>query len=121
MLLNDEITIAAQQLGRALKQESHLRAYLDALQATRTDAVASALEQKEYELSTDLIACQQLCEQPATDQTRAFLEIREQAQSHPLIAMRNSLHQQVHPYLREVVEEINFVLGVDFADLARSS
>ncbi len=120
MLLNDEITTAARQLGRALNKDSHLRAYLDALKATRTDPEASALEEREVELYADLTACQQICEEPATDQTRAFLEIREQAQSHPLIAMRNNLHQQVHPYLREVVEEINFVLGVDFADLARS-
>jgi cell fate (sporulation/competence/biofilm development) regulator YlbF (YheA/YmcA/DUF963 family) len=121
MSISEEIATAAKKLGRALSQTSYVRPYLEAIKETQEDPVASVLEKREYELYSDLINCQQVCEQPATDQTRAFLEIREQALSHPLIVKRNNLHRQLNPYLREVVEEINFVLGVDFADLARSS
>ena len=99
MSINEEISTAAKQLGRALSQNGHVRLYLEATKETQEDPVASVLEKREYELYGDLITCQQVCEQPATDQTRAFLEIREQALSHPLIVKRNNLHRQLNPYL----------------------
>ena len=120
MQVTEEIKDTARQLGQALCQDDYIRLYLDALQTTRADPDASALEKKMYEVYEELICRQQSGEELSQEDTRAFYELRHQVQNHPLIAKRNDMLNSIRPYLRRVAEEINLVLGVDFAALARS-
>lgn len=120
MEFDEKIRTAALQLGQALRQDLRVRAYLDALQETQSDPEASALEKKMYEVYEGLVTCQQVCEQPNPELTRSFYELRHQVQTHPLISKRYEMLSVLQPYLNEVAEEINFVLGVDFSALARS-
>ncbi len=119
MELDEKIRAAAQQLGQALHQDERVQAYLDALEATQSDPEASALEQKMYEAYEGLVTCQQVCEQPNPELSRAFYELRRQVQTHPLISRRYDMLSVLQPHLNEVAQEINFVLGVDFSALAR--
>jgi cell fate (sporulation/competence/biofilm development) regulator YlbF (YheA/YmcA/DUF963 family) len=120
MQLIEEIKDAARQLGQALHQDDHLRPYLDALQEIQTDPEASALEKKMYEVYEELICRQQGGEDLCQEDTRGFHELRRQEQNHPLISKRDDMLRSIRPYLNQVAEEISFVLGVDFAALARS-
>jgi len=119
MQLTEEVKDAAMQLGQALCQDDYVRLYLDALQETRTDPDISALEKKMYEVYEGLIGHQQADEELSQEETQAFRELRQQVQAHPLIAKRNDMLSSIRPYLRRVAEEMNFVLGLDFASLAR--
>lgn len=119
MELTNEIQTAARQLGQSLRQEEYVRAYLDALNECQIDARASALEKHMYEVYEALIARQQAGEQLSQEDTRDFYELRQQVQAHPLIFRRNDLLRLVRPYLNQVAEEISFLLGVNYAALAK--
>ncbi len=99
MELTEEIKTTALQLGQALRQDEDVRAYLDALQQTQTDPDASALEKKMHEVYEGLIARQQVGEQLNQEDTRAFYELRQLVQHHPLISKRNDLLSSIKPYL----------------------
>jgi cell fate (sporulation/competence/biofilm development) regulator YlbF (YheA/YmcA/DUF963 family) len=119
MPLTEEIKSAAKQLGEALCQDDYVRLYLDALHQTRTDPEVNVLEKKMYEVYEELIARQQVGEELAKEDLRAFSELRRQVQNHPLVTQRNDTLNSIRPYLNQIAEEINFVLGVDFASLTR--
>ena len=119
MELDEKIRAAALQLGLALRQDERVQAYLVALNETQSDPEASALEKRMYEVYEGLVTCQQVCEQPDPELTRAFYELRRQVQMHPLISKRYEMLSVLQPHLNEVAEEIKFVLGVDFSALAR--
>lgn len=119
MELDEKIRAAALQLGQALRQDARVRACIDALEETQRNPEASALEKKMYEVYQGLIICQQVCEQLDPEVARSFCDLRHQVQTHPLISKRYDMLSILQPHLNEVVEEINFVLGVDFSALAR--
>lgn len=119
MELTEEVKIAAHQLGQALCQDDYVRDYLDALKETLTDPDASALEKKMYDEYKTMITHQQSGEELNQDDTRVFYELRQQVQNHPLLSKRDDKIRLVKPYLAQIAEEISFVLGVDYAALAR--
>ncbi len=119
MELTEEIQTAASQLGQSLRQDEHVRAYLDSLKEFQSDPEASALEKKLYEVYETLLARQQAGEQLSQEDIRPFNELRGQVQSHPLISRRNDMLRLVKPYLNQVAEEISFPLGVDYTALAK--
>lgn len=119
MELDERIRVAALQLGQALRQDTRVRAYLDAFEETQNDIEASALEKKMYEAYKGLITCQQVCEQLDPEVARSFYDLRQQVQTHPLISKRYDMLSVLQPHLNEVAEEINFVLGVDFSAMAK--
>lgn len=120
MELTNEIKDAARQLGQALREEEDVHAYLTALQESQANPEASALEKQMYDVYERLIAGQQAGEELSQEDTRAFYELRQQVQTHPLISRRHEMLRFIRPYLSQVAEEISFGLGVDFAALTRS-
>ena len=120
MELTEEIKTAALQLGQALRQDEDVLMYLDALKEVQADPQASALEKRMYEVYEGLIARQQGGEQIGQEETSAFYELRQQVLNHALISKRHEMLRFIRPRLAQIAEEISFVLGVDFAALARS-
>ncbi len=119
MELGEEIKAAARQLGQALRQDDYIRTYIDALKAAQIDPDASALEKKMYDEYKALIARQQVGEGFNQEETRAFFELHQEAQNHPLISKRHDKLRLVKPYLAQIAEEISCVLDVDYAALAK--
>lgn len=119
MELNEEIKAAARQLGQSLRQYDYVRSYLDAFEEIQADPEASAMEEKMYDLYEALIARQQAGEILDREDTRLFYELRQQVQNHPLISKRNDMLRLAKPYLSQVADEISFLLGVDYAVLAK--
>ena len=119
MELTPEIQTAARHLGVCMRQDDYIRKYLDALEETNTDPEANALEKKMYAEYETLIAREQKGEILSYEDTRNFYELRQQVQDHPLISRRNRMHIEIRPYLKQIVEEISFVLGVDYTVLAK--
>ena len=119
MELTEEIKIAARELGQSLRQDNHVRTYLEALKQTQTDPEASALEKKMYDEYEALITRQQTSEQPNQEDTRLFYELRQQVQSHPLISKRRVALGLVRPHLAEMADEISLALGVAYTTLAK--
>jgi len=119
MELTKEIQTAARRLGQCLRQDDYIRKYLDALEETRTNPEANALETKMYAEYERLIAREQEGEILTYEDTREFFELRQQVQDNPLISRRNRTHRQIRPYVHQIAEEISFVLGVDYTPLAK--
>jgi cell fate (sporulation/competence/biofilm development) regulator YlbF (YheA/YmcA/DUF963 family) len=119
MELPPEIQTAARHLGQCMRGDDYIRKYLDALEETRTNPEASALETKMYAEYERLIAREQEGEILSDEDTREFYKLRQQVQDNSLIFRRNRLHRQIRPYLNQVAEEISFVLGVDYIALAK--
>jgi hypothetical protein len=118
--LTEEIKTAAFSLGQALRQDEDVLIYLDAVQEVQADPDVSSLEKRMYKVYEELIARQQCGEQLSQEETGAFYELRQQALGHPLISKRHEMLRFIRPRLAQIAEEISFVLGVDFAALARS-
>lgn len=119
MELTEEIRTAARQLGQFLRQEDYIRTYLDTLKEIQADPEASMLEKNMYEVYESLLARQQAGEQLSQEDTRAFYQLRQQVQSHPLISKRDNILRLVKPYLSQIADEISFPLGVDYTALAK--
>jgi cell fate (sporulation/competence/biofilm development) regulator YlbF (YheA/YmcA/DUF963 family) len=119
MELAPEIQTAARRLGQCMRQDDCIRKYLDALEETRTNPEANALETKMYAEYERLIAREQEGEILTYEDTREFYELRQQVQDNPLISRRNRTHRQIRPYVHQIAEEISFVLGVDYTPLAK--
>ena len=119
MELTEEIQAAARHLGQCLRKDTHVGAYLQALEASQTDTEASALEKQMYDEYESLIARQQAGEMLTYEDRHTFYDFRHQVQNHPLITRRDRTHRQIKPYLSEIAQEISFVLGVDYTALAK--
>ena len=119
MEVTQDIQAAARHLGECIRQDDHIRKYLDALEACHTDPEASALEKKMHDEYEALIARQQASEMLSQADTHDYYELRKQVQDHPLIAKRDRFHRQIRPYLSEIATEISFPLGVDYTVLAK--
>ena len=119
MEIAPEIQTAARRLGQCMRQDDYIRKYLDALEETRTNPEANALETKMYAEYERLIAREQEGEILTYEDTREFYELRQQVQDNPLISRRNRTHRQIRPYVHQIAEEISFVLGVDYTPLAK--
>lgn len=117
--LTEEIQRTARQLGQCLRQDEYLRSYLAAVEEVRTNPEACALETKMYTEYERLIAREQGEEMPTYEDTRKFYELRQQAQNHPLISRRDSMHRQIRPYLHQIAAAISLALGEDYVALAK--
>ena len=119
MLLNEEITTAAQSLGKALRKDSYLRDYLEAVERFKADPEASELEARLYSLFDQFTARQQAGEQLSREEVDGFYALRNQVGVNPRVAERDSVLQALKPYLAEIADEISSMLGVDYIDLAK--
>jgi cell fate (sporulation/competence/biofilm development) regulator YlbF (YheA/YmcA/DUF963 family) len=119
VIVTQEIQTAARQLGQHLRQDEHVRKYLDAAEEVRNSPEACALETKMYAEYERLIAREQGEEMPTYEDTREFYELRQQVQNHLLISRRESMHRQIRPYLHQIAEAISLVLGEDYVALAK--
>lgn len=119
MELPEEIKNAAQALGKSLRQDDFMRAYLEAIEEFQADPEARELEQQLYTTYNALIARQQAGEQLTREDTQPFYELRRQVQTHPLISKRDNELRLIKPYLAEIADEISAILGVDYTALAR--
>jgi len=114
-----EIREAAAELGRSLRREGPVLAYLEAEQAFRSCGEAVELEQRLYSLYETLMARQRQGEQLSREEVQAFHELRRQVQSHPIVSERDRALQAAKPHLAEVADEISVALGIDYTSLAR--
>ena len=121
MGLNEEIKTTAQLLGRALRKESYMRDYMEAVEGFKADTEASALEARLYSLFDQLTARQQAGEQLTREEVDAFYALRSQVQANPRVAERDSVLQALNPYLASIADEISGSLGVDYTDLAKAN
>jgi cell fate (sporulation/competence/biofilm development) regulator YlbF (YheA/YmcA/DUF963 family) len=121
MLLNEDITTAAQLLGKALRKDSYLRDYLEAVERLKADSEASELEARLYRLFEQLTARQQAGERLSREEVDSFYALRNQVQANQLVAERDSFLQGLKPYLAEIADEISGMLGVDYTELAKAN
>ena len=119
MELTEDIKNVAQRLGQTLRQDSHVRAYVEALKKLESDPEAKALEKKMYDMYEALLARQQASERLSQQEIQAFNELRRQVMSHPLISQRDEMLRLLKPQLAEIADEIGFALGIDYTVLAR--
>jgi cell fate (sporulation/competence/biofilm development) regulator YlbF (YheA/YmcA/DUF963 family) len=121
MLLNEDITTAAQLLGKALRKDSYLRDYLEAVERFKADPEASELEARLYRLFDQLTARQQAGDQLTRQEVDGFYALRNQVGVNPRVAERDSFLQTLKPYLAEIADEISGMLGVEYTELARAN
>jgi cell fate (sporulation/competence/biofilm development) regulator YlbF (YheA/YmcA/DUF963 family) len=121
MSLNEVITTAAQSLGKALRKDSYLRDYLDAVERFKADPEASELEARLYRLFDQLTARQQAGEQLSRAEVDGFYALRNQVRENRRVAERDSFLQALKPYLAEIADEISGMLGVDYTELAKTN
>lgn len=120
MILTDEIKKAASALGKSLYEDEFMRPYLQTVAEYQSDHEAVELENQLYELYEELVNRQQAGEQISREETKAFSELRQRVQSHPLIARRNNALQMIKPFLADVADDISILLGVDYTTLVKS-
>lgn len=119
MVLTDEIKKAAQALGKSLHDDEFMRPYHQAVAEYESDPEAVELENQLYTLYEELVKRQQAGEQISREETKAFYELRQRVQSHPLIVKRNNALQMIKPFLADVADEISMLLGVDYTTLVK--
>lgn len=119
MILPDAIKNAAQELGKSLRHAEFMQSYLQAVEEFQADAAAVELEQQLLSLYQQLIARQQAGEQIGREETKAFYDLRQRVQSHPLIIRRNEALQTIKPFLADEADEISIPLGMDYTSLVR--
>ncbi len=120
MDLTETLKNAALALGKSLRQDDFMRAYLEALEAFQADPEARRLEEQLYATYDALVARQQAGEQISREEIQQFQELRRQVQTHPLISKRENELRLIRPYLADIADEISALLGVDYTILARA-
>lgn len=118
MMLTEEITQTARQLGKALRTHQSVLAYIKARDLCIADPTASVLEQRMLDMFEDLITRQNRGEELQRSDIDAFNKLKSQVYRHPLIAERENTLQWVKTDFAGVADEINFPLGVEFPTLA---
>jgi cell fate (sporulation/competence/biofilm development) regulator YlbF (YheA/YmcA/DUF963 family) len=121
MVLPEELKNAAQALGRSLRQNESIAAYLEAVENFRGDPDAVALENQLLSLYNELMSRQQAGEQLSHEEVMAFRELRTRVQIHPVISKRENELRLIKPHLVEIAEEISLVLEVDYTTLAHQA
>jgi cell fate (sporulation/competence/biofilm development) regulator YlbF (YheA/YmcA/DUF963 family) len=119
-MMDERLEQATEQLGRALRASTPMKAYLDAGASLKTDAEAMSLLD-ELAQRQALLRVKQNAGGPTQadiDDLRA-LQFRVQAQ--PTIAVYLQAQQDLRALLPQINYEISQLLGVDFAMLARKS
>ena len=119
MDLPEDLINAARSLGRALRADPNVQAYLQVQARLQADSEASALEKRLYSLYEELVARQQAGDDLSPVELEAFYTLRRQVQTHPGIAEREATLRLLKPYFADVADELNVVLGVDFTALAQ--
>ena len=119
MGLSQDLINAACSLGRALRADPNVQAYLQIQARLQADTEASALEKRLYSLYEELLARQQAGEDLSQAELEAFYSLRRQVQTHPGIVEREATLRLLKPYFADITDELNLLLGVDFTALAR--
>ena len=119
MDLPEDLINAARSLGRALRADPNVRAYLQAQARLQDNAKASDLEKRMLNLFADLSARQRAGEDLKQAEVDEFYALRRQVQMHTVIVERDAALNPVKRYFADVADEINILLGVDFTALAQ--
>lgn len=120
MELPEEIKNAAQMLGKSLRQDAMISAYLEAVAEFMADPEARKLEEQLYALYDALVARQSAGEQLSREDTQPFYDLRRRVQTHPLISRRENELRLIKPYLADLADEISAFLGIDYTMLVGS-
>jgi cell fate (sporulation/competence/biofilm development) regulator YlbF (YheA/YmcA/DUF963 family) len=119
-MMDERLEQATEQLGRALRASTPMKAYFDANANLKTDTEAMGLLDKLAQAQAVLRVKQNDggLTQADIDDLRA-LQFRAQAQ--PTIVVYLQAQQDLRALLPQINYEISQLLGVDFASLARKS
>jgi cell fate (sporulation/competence/biofilm development) regulator YlbF (YheA/YmcA/DUF963 family) len=117
MHLSDNIITAARSLGRTLRKDADIQAYLAALERLEADQEAQELEGRLYDLFDQLTTRQQAGEQLSRTEIEAFYALRSQVRANPHISERDAVLQALKPFLADIVEVISSRIGADYTAL----
>jgi cell fate (sporulation/competence/biofilm development) regulator YlbF (YheA/YmcA/DUF963 family) len=117
MELNKEIVAAARSFGQALRKDTYIQAYLEAVADIQADQEARTLEKRLYDLFDMLSARQHAGEQLSHAEIDEFYQLRAQVQAHPSISKRDAILRVLNPFLAETADEISGQLGVDYVNM----
>ncbi len=118
--LEDELRLAAQALGEALRAITAVSEYLDAQSRLQADADASALDRYLTQLYGGLVARQRRGEVLSETEVHEFNVMRDHIFGLPLVARRNHALSGLQTYLAGVAEVLSEPLGIDFTALRPS-
>jgi cell fate (sporulation/competence/biofilm development) regulator YlbF (YheA/YmcA/DUF963 family) len=121
MYLSDETISAARSLGRILRKDAYVQAYLAVLERVEADKEAQELESRFYNLFEQLTTRQQAGEQLSRTEIDAFYALRSQVRANPHISERDAVLQVLKPFLADIAELISSRIGEDYAGLVAAT
>ena len=118
MNLQEEMIVAAKELGKSLSESTELVGYQAAALAVNNEPEILALEDKVNKLYEQLAAQERAGQTLDQVILQDYYTMRNQLRQNPMISARDEKLQMVNLVFNDVLQSMTSILGIDFTILA---